>query len=261
MSTLKGNSFRDEVAALLEAAGFDELELESKIRYKRADISTVWRRSTLDGPLRYAIETKSYTRPVPLDECSEFAAQYGDLVRKGDIDRAWLISKGPISGEGRNQIRETYARNLDCMTFSDLQAKLLPLSAYLRDLERTYETEGIEHYYIPARTPTNLDLFEQILAWLDEPHANPMAIVGSYGEGKSTFALQLAMNLIKLGGTNRVSRIPIIVPLGEIVDEQSIDGLIGKLLASRHRVENYHFHLFSALNEQGRVLLIFDGFV
>jgi hypothetical protein len=48
--------------------------------------------------------------------------------------------------------------------------------------------------------------------------------------------------------------------LGEIFDEQSIDGLIGKVLASRHRVRGYHFQLFEILNENGQFVVIFDGF-
>jgi len=259
-STTRGNEFRDEVARLLKAAGFTNLEVESKIKFKRVDISTIWKRSSLDGPLRYAVETKSYTKSVPLSECSAFASQYGELVSKGVVDRAWLISNGPISAEGRNLIRGKLARNLDCMTFSDLQAKLLPLDGYISDLESTYDAEGIAHYYIPTRTSDNLDLCRSILDWLSDSGTEPLAILGSYGEGKSTFALQLAMTLLKHEQTNSTPRIPIIIPLGEILDEQSIDGLIGKLLASRHRVENYHFHLFSKLNEQGRFLLIFDGF-
>lgn len=47
--------------------------------------------------------------------------------------------------------------------------------------------------------------------------------------------------------------------MGEIVDEQTVDGLIGKVLASQHRVSNYHYHLFHALNDAGRLLIIFDG--
>lgn len=55
-------------------------------------------------------------------------------------------------------------------------------------------------------------------------------------------------------------RVPILVKLGEIADEQSLEGLLGKVLASQHRVPDYHYETFRALNRNGRFLVIYDGF-
>jgi predicted NACHT family NTPase len=85
-----------------------------------------------------------------------------------------------------------------------------------------------------------------VTRWLAEESASQLAIFGDYGQGKSTFAMHLAHKLLKEAQSDPSRRIPIVIPLGEIFDEQSIEGLLGKLLTSRHRVENYHFHLFSA---------------
>jgi NACHT domain len=260
MSKKKGDSFRDDVASLLKATGFTQVETETLIEFKHVDISTVWNRNTLDGPIRYAIETKTYTNAVPLDECSLFCSQYGQLVRSGIVDRAWLISQGEISSAGRNQIRSTYGHNLDCMTFNELQSKILPLEGYLQSLTKEYNDSGLRNYFLPPRLQDNSDLLHAVVDWINKPEATPLAILGAYGQGKSTFACHLANYLIERRKSDVTSRIPILIPLGDILDEQSIEGLLGKLFTSRYRVENYHFELFSALNEQGRFVLIFDGF-
>jgi hypothetical protein len=189
-----------------------------------------------------------------------FAAQYGNLIKKGLIDRAWLVSHGPISAEGRNEIRTMPGRTLDCFTFVELQRKLFLIDNYLADITATYRSSALSTYYVQPTLLDGTDLETFVLDWLDDEAAFPLAIVGGYGQGKSTFALSLAQKLITLGQSNPTTRVPILIPLGDIADEQSVEGLVGKLLASRHRVENYHYHLFSALNESGPFLLIFDGF-
>jgi NACHT domain/Restriction endonuclease len=256
----KGDVFRDVVADFLRAAGFGQVETEQKVQFKKADISATWTRQTIDGPVTYAIEAKNYDQTVGLDECSLFVAQYGELVRAGTVDRAWLISRGPVSPEGQKLIRNAQGRNLDCLTFSELQRRLLVLDSYLADLSAQLRESGIGNYYVEPYLTDDTPLTPLVMSWLDARDSNQLAIFGDYGQGKSTFALYLANKLLEAAKTDPNKRLPVVIPLGEIFDEQSIEGLFGKLLTSKHRVENYHFHLLSALNEQGRLVLIFDGF-
>ena len=65
----KGDAFRDTVAELLRAAGFGPVETEQKMKFKKANISAIWRRQTIDGPVTYAIEAKNHARTISLKEC------------------------------------------------------------------------------------------------------------------------------------------------------------------------------------------------
>ena len=146
----KGDAFRDTVAELLRAAGFGPVETEQKMKFKKANISAIWRRQTIDGPVTYAIEAKNHARTISLKECSLFVAQYGELVRAGAIDRARLVSKGPVSAERQKKIRRALGRNLDCLTCSELQRRLLVLDSYLADLATQFRDGGINSYYVAA---------------------------------------------------------------------------------------------------------------
>jgi len=210
------------------------------------------------GVQKYAFEAKDYQGTLPLSEATQFAADYGPLVREGEIDHAWLISNGPVSPAAR-QVPET-VRGLQIMTFTELQRRLLLIDSYLRDLVAAHERSQLERYYVRPETTEGEDLETHVREWMNGADAPPLFILGSYGKGKSTFASHLSASMARIALEDPTARAPILVRLGEISDEQSIEGLLGKVLASQHRVTNYHFETLRALNRVGRFLLIYDGF-
>jgi Restriction endonuclease/NACHT domain len=106
------------------------------------------------------------------------------------------------------------------------------------------------------------NLSEIVDRWqhLNTTEAVPVAILGSYGLGKSSFARNLASSLANEALKNSEARIPVLVPLGEIANEQGLEGLLGKLFTATNIVRNYNFALFTELNRLGRFIIIFDGF-
>jgi hypothetical protein len=257
-TTERGNDFRDQVFGLLNAAGFHG-DKEVRRDYKKADAAVVWSRDSFDGPVRYLVETKDYRNPLNKNECQTFVTEYLGLIRGGHADRAWLISRGDISPDGRALV-DAHARDgLKCFTFENFQRNLLQLDRYLRDIIAEYHRSEIDRFYVRPTATEGGDLETVVSQWIDEVGAPPLAVLGGYGQGKSTFALHFAAAMAEEALHDPTKRVPILVPLGEIVDDQAIDGLIGKVLASRYRVDNYHFHLFEALNSAGRFVIIFDG--
>jgi hypothetical protein len=256
-TTQKGNAFRDVVDRVLSSAGFSTV-MEKRIGYKHVDVHGVWTRDEMAGEQRYAFEAKDFVGTLPLREASQFAADYGPLITSGAIDHAWLISKGPISPAGR-QVTDT-VRGLQVMTFTELQRRLLLIDSYLRDLVSMHERSRLESYFVKPVTTDGADLETQVRSWMFGDDAPPLFVLGSYGKGKSTFAGHLAAEMAREALKDPTARAPVLVRLGEIADEQSIEGLLGKVLASQHRVANYHFETFRALNKVGRFLLIYDGF-
>jgi hypothetical protein len=251
----KGNAFRDLVASMLEAAGFSA-ETETRAKFKKVDVR--WHREDLDGPLTYFVEAKDYADTLGLEQCRAFVVEYGTLVENREADRAWLVSKGPISPDGRALVDET--RGCKAMTFAEFQRRLLGLDAYLQDLLASYDADNIAQWYIPPHTEESADLESLVRNWIDEPDALPLAIVAGYGKGKSTFARHLASALAREALKESLLRVPVLVSLGDIVDEQSLEGLLGKMFTTRPGVRGYNFGLFEKLNNAGRYVAIFDGF-
>lgn len=251
----KGNAFRDLVASLLESAGFSA-ETETREQFKKVDVR--WRREDLDGPLKYVVEAKDHVGTLGMDECREFLVDYGSLVDSRHADRAWLISKNQLSPDGRAMVDNKVG--CKAMTFAEFQRRLLGLDSYLHDLVDSYAAEKITDWYVPLHSNNDLSLEKVVREWLDEPDALPLAIVAGYGKGKSTFARHISAALAREALDEPWRRVPILVPLGEIIDEQSLEGLLGKVFTTRPGVRGYNFGLFEKLNQAGRYVVIFDGF-
>lgn len=149
-TTQDGNSFRDDVARLLRAAGFEAVT-EVEEGQKNADVLGVWSRDEIAGEQRYAFETKAYSLSLQLGPCSKFAYEYGPLVQSRTIDQAWLISRGPITPKGRKAAQSQ--RGLQAMTFEELQRRLMRLDRLLKDLVNNYTESRLAEYYIPPETP------------------------------------------------------------------------------------------------------------
>lgn len=256
-TTERGNEFRSEVFGLLEAAGFTGHQ-ETRIDFKKVDVESVWARDEFEGEIRYLFEAKDHSGTLSKDECAKFVAEYGTLIDQDKADRAWLVSRGDISPDGRALIDAK--RDLSCFTFYEFKRQLFRLEAYLRNLIAEYESKRISEFFVHPVTEEHGELEHYVVDWLDKDREFPLAVVGGYGTGKTTFALHLAAVLAKEALSNSMARAPILVPLGEIFDEQSVDGLISKVLASKNRVGNYHYHLFQELNSAGQFVIIFDGF-
>ena len=243
----QGDSFRDLVVSMLDAAGF-VCESEVREKFKKVDISCYI--EDINGLEKYGIEAKDYSSNLGKSECIEFVSEYGSLVRSRDLDRAWLISRGAVSPDGRALIEnEPY---LKVMTFEEFQRKLLGLDKYLQELVNSYDADGIADWYVPLRVEDGGLLETVARTWLEEKDGLPLAVVAGYGKGKSTFARHLAVALAREALVDPSKRVPILVPLGEIVDEQSLEGLLGKIFATRSNARGYNFSLFEKLNRAGR---------
>lgn len=251
----KGNAFRDLVASILAAANF-EPTTETRNDFKKTDC--MWVVPEFDGPVRFIGEAKDHGKALTMAYCSEFVAQYGTLVEAKKADRAWLISNGPISPDGRALV--DLKTNLRAMTFEEFQRKILRVDDYLTELRDRSADEKLESWYVPPHAEDGQALDTIVENWLAADQVQQLAIMGGYGKGKSTFAQAMCSRLAKAALSDPTRRVPILIPLGEISDENSLEGLIGKHLATKAKVHGYSFSLFAKLNETGRFVIFLDGF-
>jgi hypothetical protein len=250
-----GKKFEDEVAKLLSLANF-EVRRELIIGHKKVDLLIQEKR--LGTMRRIAVECKNYHRPLTQEEVSVIYANYLPLQKSNLVDEILLITSKGLTPSALTMIEES--RQMSHMLDNDIFDLVMDFGLYLSGIQRQFDENGLARYYIPPITAEGEPFEEIILGWIANSDSKPLAILGSYGTGKTTLAKRIASILAPKAREQRSNRIPILVRLGEISSEQSLEGLLGKLFTAHSVVRNYTFDLFMALNEMGRFALFLDGF-
>lgn len=159
-------------------------------------------------------------------------------------------------------------------TPDQLLRESIDFRSYLHYLETIFEesSDGLASYYVRPRDSTGLDIEEEITQWIQGPGnfgdgmwptlhpLRPVAVLGAYGIGKSSLATRLASQLARAALDGTDNRIPVLIRLGEVSGEQTLEGLLGKHFTATHQVQGYSFPAFEALNRSGHLVVILDGF-
>jgi hypothetical protein len=256
-TTAQGNRFRDRVAQLLHAAHFDGVTTERRIGGKKLDI--YFEERTLTETRRIAVECKDYGRPLTAEQIrKEIYLDYHALIEARLLDGVLIVAPWALNADADAFVRT--ATGFAFKTFAQLQNDVMNFGSYLQSMRAQFHEQGLDTYYVAAKLSDGRDLEEMVAAWLDEPTARPIAILAGYGMGKTSFARRIATEAAVAHSSDGQRRIPILIRLGEISDEQALEGLLGKVFTATHVVMNYSFELFMALNQAGRFLIILDGF-
>lgn len=100
-----------------------------------------------------------------------------------------------------------------------------------------------------------------VLDWIEYVGAPiGIALLGTYGLGKSSFARRLAYLCAQAYLEDPIKRIPFLIELKEFGSHQDIRGLITHELVNRHGAPNGSFNLFQMINRAGKFVIILDGF-
>jgi hypothetical protein len=130
---------------------------------------------------------------------------------------------------------------------------LTPLPDSPLTLNKTYVTP---RFCRDGETTPEPDIEQAINDWLNDTSYKQLAILGEYGQGKSTTALMLTHHLLAKGVEN-LNRIPILI---ELRGKSPATMTTGELLATWGHTYGVESRRLQALHEAGRLLLIFDGF-
>ncbi len=251
--------FQDEVRRLLDIQGW-RTEREHIVAHKKIDLYAE-RESDFGRLRRIAVECKRFASALTQSEVAHIYADYLPLLQERHIDDIVIVTLNPISPAA-----VTYARTAQGLihnTCADLQNSMMDFTSYLRSLVDDYSKDDLSRYYVAqsCKSDSGVTLVEDtILTWVQSDERDPIAILAGYGMGKTTLARKLSCTLADDHRSNPRNRIPILIPLHELVHEQSLEGLVGKVFTSRSVVRNYNFALFSELNRLGRFVIILDGF-
>jgi len=249
----ESKAFEDNVRELLRLAGYAVLG-ETLIGHKRVDIYAEERRFGVVR--RIAVECKKYGKAMTQDEVNNVLSDYRTLYDANRIDEVLLVTDNGLTPSASAFVRDS--RTASHLTFTELQANLVDFVSYLSTLCQNVEEDELRSYYVRPRTEEG-DLQEYVESWI-RAGAGPLAILGGYGMGKTTFVRHMAATLAATARADSSARIPIVIRLPEISSEQSLEGLLGRVLASSALIRNYNFDVFMALNTNGRFVIFLDGF-
>jgi hypothetical protein len=251
-----GDELRDHVIDLLEAKGV-KIEREIRIGVKRVDVL-----ATFEDDLerrRIAIECKNLDRNMSQQEVAVVYTEYESLLQTKEVDGIYLIARKDFSPDAKNLARSKIGYQL--FTINQFEERQFGFSRYVRQIGEIFREQDLDTYYVDQRITGDEKLIDKIRSWIDDDSdGRPIAILGGYGMGKTSFCKYLIHEL----GTDYLSdvskRVPIYVRLSEIAKEQELEGLLGKMLAARFRLSNYYFEDVMNLNRRGKFVFIFDGF-
>jgi hypothetical protein len=165
---------------------------------------------------------------------------------------------------------EIDARTIRIESEGSLISHLLDLDDYRNEIQRRVEEQllpdsslTLSAVVVPSQativeSQEAQDVEAYLLNWLDEPGPRQLALLGEYGQGKSTTALMFTYHLLYAQATPP-RRIPLLIELRGASPSGSINSSLGLLGAW---AANYDLkpRLLELLNEAGRLVLIFEGF-
>lgn len=258
-TTSAGNALRDYVLSLLKSK-FPDAQSESKAEWKNADI--IFSMMELGKRIRVAVECKNYSRALKTSDFSSVIMGYQSAIESGAINLLLVVSNKPVEAASRKLIETT--RTLRFMTLTELESWIVGLEPYVEALAEEFNTDEVHKYYVEGRFEgTEGTAFDHVLTWINSPEETNtgLAILGGYGIGKSSLAKRLASaQAVRYLQNPEKERLPILLPLGQVVHETELAGLFGKYFTSRFALENYSYKALLRLNAAGRLLIIFDGF-
>ncbi len=185
--------FENTVGDLLSLSGY-KVEREQLSVHKKVDL--IASREELGKTRVYAVECKDHSNRVGKRALCIIEADYRPLYEKHVIDALLLITRNGLTPAAEAMIQAS--RLIHHRTLDQLKTSLLDVSRYLKDIVSRYHEEGLHAYYIPTRGVLpescyeHADLDSEIAEWIKQTDAPPIALLGSYGSGKSTFMLHLA---------------------------------------------------------------------
>jgi hypothetical protein len=257
----RGKKFENQVAELYTLMGY-EVKQNVGILGHQIDVILTY---NLPGGIKTktAVECK-YVKSGNLRKNDVMNNIYAlvDLMRNDEVHTAIICT---TNGFSKELWKTAKTNKIQLLTFSELQHRILKLDNYINTLINNYETDEISGYYI--------DLFAQdlnsqsklldkfVTEWIENNAVNHLSILGEYGTGKTSFCKKFIHDLALMYKKNPLKhRIPILINLSDYSKVMGIRQLITDLLINEYGLQGINFTLFEKMNNDGLLLLIFDGF-
>jgi len=176
-------------------------------------------------------------------------------LKDGDIDEQSQFDSHPLRTVSESRLLDGLV-NFDDY-FRDLRKRVEKDSLNGSDLTLA-QVYTVSRYKLEKEGETQPGLETFLNNWLDEPGLRQIALLGEYGQGKSTASLMFSYHLMqRTQQTSRPARIPILLELrGKSPRTLREDELLSTW-AGRYGIDT---RTLIKLLVSGRLLLIFEGF-
>ena len=265
---LAGDALRDEAANLL-ATKFGRPTREARVGGKKVDL--LFTRRDFGKSTTLFVEAKDYGRRLQRSDLVTIWADYSGLIDKSAPATLLVITRQGLTADAEAFIEEQ--GGMRHQTIWELENEILGLTDYVRSLTGLFELNGLREYYIAGRARSaaydkdhrrleaaDVPLFEAITAWIETDDFQPIAILGGYGAGKSSFVKRLVAHQADRALSDPFARRPILIGLGEYARYSSLEGLLGGKFTHDFPVDGFNVHHFLELSDKGRLLVVLDGF-
>lgn len=265
---LPGDKLRDMVGNLL-AVRYGRPRREEMVAGKKVDL--VFEKLELGKRVTLFVETKDYAHNLSREELSRIWSDYDPVVRSRPPASLLVVSRNGLTSQGQAYVDSHEV--LRHQTIWQIENEVFGLTDYVRHLETAFDEEGLSRYYVPGRasligyagnvrSSANLEqpLFETLQHWLDSDDYRPVALLGGYGAGKSSFAKRIISAQAAKALTDPLARRPILIRLGDMARSSSLAGLLGAKFANDFPIDGFNVQNFLRLSDRGRLLMVLDGF-
>lgn len=263
-----GAALRNEAANYLSAL-YGDGRTEVSIGGKNVD--GVFDRDDFGSRETIILEAKDYQGPLHREMLVKIWADYEPVLNEVNPAKLLIVSRHGLA-PGAQTYLDTRPQ-MRHRTIWELEDEVLGLRPHTQAMAGLFDEDGLSRFYVEARArqvaydatmseseSDTVDLIAEVKAWLASPDATPIAILGGYGAGKSSFAKRLVSEQAKAALTDPSVRRPILIKLGGLVRYSDLEGFLGAMLTSQHNVRGYNFSRFLDFNRKGRFLIVLDGF-
>lgn len=264
-----GDALRDEAARLLSFS-YGQPKREVFVNGKKVDVCFEYRH--LGKNARLYVEAKDYAGNLDHDDVNKIWADYSGIIETQRPAALLLVSRNGLTPGAQALVdRSSDFRH---QTIRELETEALGLTEYVRSLATLFDEDALRAYYIETRAirasydvehqrlqdGEPVELFDAVQKWIRSGDHSPVAILGGYGEGKSSFAKRLVAAQAEAVLANPLERHPVLIRLGSLVRYSSVESLLGGLFTYDFPVSGFNVHHFLNMNLKGRLLIVLDGF-
>lgn len=267
-SHLSGSALRDEAAHYLNLI-YGNAEIETAFGGKNVDI--LCQTEMLGKKIALVCEVKDYAKLLTRSQIVHIVSDLDVVRKRSGPCNIMIVTRNGVSAGAAEYVRDQ--DNLFHRSIWELEDEVFGIREYLQHVEEIPKSNGLDRYYIPARadrisylddkrhrSERSIDLRSEISEWISEKTNQPIAILGGYGAGKSSFASIICASFAQAAMNDPMARRPILLRLGRISRSAGLDSLLATEFTTESEVKGYSYRKFRYLNERGRFVIILDGF-
>jgi hypothetical protein len=273
-------NFERQVGHVLTLAGY-EVERDCLLAGGQTDILAT---KTI-GPItnRLIIECKysEINKSVGIDQVENFVARVITLRSDDLIDAGLLVTNSDFTKNAKAVTNKNY---IELLTYEQLYSKIFDFRPYVSATITEFEKSKLYSTFVKPymdefnfekdMVPKELmrsgaipesslgtDIINFCDEWLKSKDGARLCLLGDYGTGKTSFCKWYAVHRAKIWIKHpEENPIPLLIPLNRFTKAVDIDALVTDFLVNQCSIGDFRLSAFQFLLEQGRFLLLLDGF-